>query len=128
MKHYIYQGKSYTITQLAELAAKRFDNPLKSQTIYARLNRSSWDIERALKTPAEPNSLKDLTPAQRRRRLSKQQQNYFKRHRETFYRSNYLAMVKTYLRKYATADELREALARVQDKNAEVKDEAKVNA
>lgn len=129
MRHYLYQGEDYTISQLAKLAADKFNNPVKEQTIYARINRDGWDVDKAVRTPLKIVSLDQLTPEERRKRLTEQQRNYFKKHRQTFYRSNYLAMVKSYLRRYATVDDLQTALSKVKARKAELKsEEANANA
>lgn len=125
-KIYQYSGHQYSLAQLRDLAKRRYDLDLSPQVIFARINRQHWPVGKAISTPAEKPDLSSLTPEERRQRLSKQQMRYYKKHPDTYYKTNYLSTVRSYLRNHASEDDLREALAKVNAKLAEFNNEKAV--
>lgn len=120
---YEYEGKEYTKAELVELAKEKYGITIAKSTLDTRLKRN-WPIERAISVPVEKR-VKHSSKARSIRKLREAQTRYRKRSNKkdpakfALYRTRSYA--RSFLRKFATADELAECQTRIENKIKELK-------
>lgn len=103
---YEFNGKRYSLDELAKIAKKQFNNEVKPKTLSMRLSRD-WTMEKALSIPV--NERAEVGTEQRLKESRKNAtKKYMKTHPHNARRIQNLSYSRTFIRKYANLDELRE--------------------